>query len=63
MGRSVGTMIETELALVAQIGDIPQIRSREFLRIAVYLRSIKPSKQIAEGRTKTKSTATPVTYI
>ncbi len=56
-------MIEAKFALVTQIGDIPQIRPREFFRIAVYFRSIEPGKEIVKGRTKAKAAPTPVANV
>jgi hypothetical protein len=53
-------MIEAKLALVAQIGDVCQIRSREFLRVAIDLLSIEAGKEIVKRRTKIKATATAV---
>jgi hypothetical protein len=61
--RGVRTMIEAKLALIAQIGDVLQIRLREFLRVAVHLLTIESGKEIVKGRTKIKATATPVADI
>lgn len=56
-------MIEAQLALVAQIGNVLQIRSREFLRVAVNLVSIESGKEIVKRRTKVKAPATAVTDV
>ena len=53
-------MIEAKFALVAQIGDVFEIRSREFLRVAVNFLAIEAGKEIVKGRTKIKATPAPV---
>jgi len=60
MRRGVGTVIETELALVAEVGDASEVCGVELLRFSIDRVSVEAHEKIAEGRAETVTAAAPV---
>src|SRR5438093_3913628 len=59
VGRRVRTVIEAELALIAEIDDFLYVRRRQLLHVAVDRLDVYPVEQHLERRTQRQTPATP----
>ena len=56
-------MVETQLTLIAEIGDALEIGGIQLFRVAINLVPVQPSEQIVERGTQVVASATTVTNV
>lgn len=63
MRRSIGAVVEAELALVAEIGDASQVRGAKLFRFPIYGIPVETAEEIVERRAEIIAAPAPIADI